>query len=87
MKFQGQVLITDEAIEAYKNVNLSGWKVKTNWDRENLLLIIDCQPSDTSLTWKWNEINNLLEFSEEVLPPFATKDKFKFTYRIILFPC
>jgi hypothetical protein len=68
MKFQGKVLITDEAIEVFKNVNLSNWKIKTYWDKENLLLRVDCQPSDTSFSWKWNEINNLLEFGEGVIP-------------------
>lgn len=73
MFYRGRVLITDEAIEVYKKINLfSAWKVKASWDSENQSLKVDCEPSDLSFNWSWQEINKILNLDTDVVPSFAS---------------
>ncbi|MFD1032817.1 hypothetical protein [Metaplanococcus flavidus] len=73
MGFRGKILITDEAVEIHKKVNLfSAQKVDAKWHNENQALRIDCEPSNLSFNWSWEELNKLLEIRENVVPSAAT---------------
>jgi hypothetical protein len=74
MIYRGRVLITDEAVEVYKKISLySTWKVKASWDSESQLLIVDCDPSDVSFNWSWQEINKVLNLDKDVVPSSASE--------------
>ncbi|PIC98529.1 hypothetical protein [Sporosarcina sp. P29] len=72
MFYSGRVLITDEAIEVYKEVNLfSAWNVKASWDNEGQTLQVDCEPSDLSFNWPWKEIESLINLGIDNIPSIA----------------
>lgn len=76
MLYRGKVLIADEAIEVYKKINIfSAWNVKASWDSESQSLKVDCDPSDLSFNWSWQEINKILNLDTDVVPSSASEDR------------
>lgn len=65
-------MITDEAVEQYKRVNLSkAWRVDAKWNLANQTLIIDYSPSEGNVEWPWLEIKQLVNFDSDVIPASA----------------
>ena len=76
MNYIGEILITDEAIEKYKKINIfRAFQVGSNWDKENMVVKVECVPKDFSFNWSWQDINRLIGFEENITPTSVTADR------------
>lgn len=84
MIYIGKLVISDEAIEIFKEVDIfRAIDVKANWNISREFLEVDCMPPEKSFSWSYDDLNSILQLPRSVFPYKAYNERERDSISII----